>query len=200
MTDAYGSGAPGPPTDPPAQLTLPQKLAAGEPGWQERVDVVVIGSGIAGLTTALRARELGRVLVVTKDVLSAGSTRWAQGGIAAAIGPGDTPRTTSTTPWSPAPGCATRTLSGSLVTEGPAALRELIALGAPFDTTPRGELPLTREGGHHRDRIVHAGGDATGAEIQRALVAAVHRLRRSTSSSTRSCSTCCPGDRTVSPA
>jgi L-aspartate oxidase len=62
-----------------------------------------------------------------------------------------------------------------LVTEGPEAVRELIALGANFDLHPDGELSLTREGGHHRDRIAHAGGDATGAEIQRALIAAVAR-------------------------
>ena len=60
-----------------------------------------------------------------------------------------------------------------LVTEGPEAVRELIALGTNFDHTADGELSLTREGGHHRDRIAHAGGDATGAEIQRALIAAV---------------------------
>ena len=62
-----------------------------------------------------------------------------------------------------------------LVTEGPEAVRELIALGTNFDHSPDGELSLTREGGHHRDRIAHAGGDATGAEIQRALIAAVER-------------------------
>ena len=62
-----------------------------------------------------------------------------------------------------------------LVTEGPARVRELIALGADFDRDPDGSLMLTREGGHHRDRIVHAGGDATGAEVQRALLAAVRR-------------------------
>lgn len=68
------------------ELTLPQKLRAGEPGWQSETDVVVIGSGIAGLTTAVRASRIGRVTVVTKDVLSAGSTSWAMGGVAAAIG------------------------------------------------------------------------------------------------------------------
>ena len=86
---------------------------------------------------------------------------------------GTPPSSTSATPWSPAPAPATRTPCGSLVNEGPEAVRELIALGANFDHSPEGELSLTREGGHHRDRIAHAGGDATGAEIQRALVAAV---------------------------
>ena len=89
--------------------------------------------------------------------------------------PGTPRSSTSTTPWSPAPGPATATRCGSLVTEGPDAVHELIALGTEFDHDPDGELSLTREGGHHRDRIAHAGGDATGAEIQRALIAAVER-------------------------
>ncbi len=155
------------------QLTLPQKLSAGEPGWQVETDVVVIGSGIAGLTTALRASRLGSVTVVTKDVLSAGSTRWAMGGVAAAIGPGDSPQQHLDDTLVAGAGLCDEDAVRTLVTEGPAALRELIDLGAMFDTNPMGDLQLTREGGHHRDRIVHAGGDATGAEIQRALVAAV---------------------------
>ena len=72
--------------------SVPGRLSAGEPGWTTDADVVVVGSGIAGLTAALRLRhQVDKVLVVTKDVLSAGSTQWAQGGIAAALGPGDTP-------------------------------------------------------------------------------------------------------------
>ncbi|MGA8248488.1 MAG: FAD-dependent oxidoreductase, partial [Nocardioides sp.] len=68
------------------------RLVAPDPGWSVAADVVVIGSGIAGLTAALRLKDhVERVLVVTKDVLDAGSTQWAQGGIAAALGPGDTP-------------------------------------------------------------------------------------------------------------
>jgi L-aspartate oxidase len=59
--------------------SVPQRLAAPEPGWTDTVDVVVIGSGVAGLTAALKARELGSVLVVTKDVVASGSTQWAQG-------------------------------------------------------------------------------------------------------------------------
>src|ERR1043165_497570 len=77
---------------PDATRRLPGRLTAPAPGWTTRADVVVIGSGIAGLTAALRLRKhVGKVLLVTKDVLSAGSTQWAQGGIAAALGPGDTP-------------------------------------------------------------------------------------------------------------
>jgi L-aspartate oxidase len=154
---------------------VPQRLAAPPPGWTDTVDVVVVGSGIAGLTAALRARELGTVLVVTKDVIAAGSTRWAQGGIAAAVGPGDSPQDHLRDTLVAGVGLCDPAAVRALVTEGPQALQELIELGTRFDTSPGGDLSLTREGGHHRDRIAHAGGDATGAEIERALVAAVTR-------------------------
>ena len=155
--------------------SVPGRLAAGEPGWTTDADVVVVGSGIAGLTAALRLRhQVGKVLVVTKDVLSAGSTQWAQGGIAAALGPGDSPDQHELDTLVAGAGACDPDAVRVLVNEGPEAVRELIALGANFDHSPDGELSLTREGGHHRDRIAHAGGDATGAEIQRALVAAIH--------------------------
>jgi len=154
----------------PAQL-----LRAPAPGWSSYADVVVVGSGIAGLTAALRVRELGSVMVVTKDHLSAGSTRWAQGGIAAAIGPGDSPQQHLDDTMVAGAGLCDEAAVRTLVTEGPAALRELIELGTTFDTSDTGQLMLTREGGHHRDRIAHAGGDATGAEIQRSLVSAVQQ-------------------------
>ena len=153
---------------------VPQRLAAGDPGWTREADVVVVGSGIAGLTAALRLRgQVGRILVVTKDVLSAGSTQWAQGGIAAALGPEDTPREHEIDTLVAGAGACDAEAVRVLVNEGPEAVRELIALGANFDHSADGELSLTREGGHHRDRIAHANGDATGAEIQRALVAAI---------------------------
>ena len=71
-------------------MKIVPRLAASSPGWFAEADVVVVGSGIAGLTTAIRARNAGRrVILVTKDVVDAGSTRWAQGGIAAALSPED---------------------------------------------------------------------------------------------------------------
>ncbi|WBQ06112.1 L-aspartate oxidase [Kribbella sp. CA-293567] len=154
---------------------VPQRLAAPEPGWTDTVDVVVIGSGIAGLTAALRARELGSVLVVTKDVVASGSTQWAQGGIAAALSPEDSPEDHLHDTLVAGAGLSDPEAVRVLVTEGPEAVRDLIELGAVFDTGAGGDLSLTREGGHHRNRIAHAGGDATGAEIERALVAAVKR-------------------------
>jgi L-aspartate oxidase len=158
---------------------VPRLLRAPRPGWSTRADVVVVGSGIAGLTAALRVRAAladdgGRVLLVTKDHLSAGSTRWAQGGIAAALGPGDSPDQHLADTMAAGAGLCDEGAVRVLVDEGPDAVRELIGLGTRFDTAVDGDLALTREGGHRRDRIAHAGGDATGAEIQRALVTAVH--------------------------
>ncbi len=155
---------------------LPRRLTAPPPGWTRRADVVVVGSGVAGLTVALRHAELvpgSRVLVVTKDVLSAGSTRWAQGGIAAVLAPGDSAAEHLGDTLVAGVGLCDAQAVRVLVTEGPGALGRLMDVGARFDRGPDGELALTREGGHRRDRIVHAGGDATGAEVQRALVAAV---------------------------
>ena len=154
---------------------LPSRLAAPGAGWTTYADVVVIGSGIAGLTAALQVRSQtsASVMVVTKDDLSAGSTQWAQGGIAAALGPGDSPDQHLHDTLVAGAGLCEEEAVRVLVTEGPDAVHELIALGTRFDHTAAGELSLTREGGHLRDRIAHAGGDATGAEIQRALVAAV---------------------------
>lgn len=153
----------------------PPRLLAPEPGWTSRTDVVVVGSGIAGLSTALHLREAGgyRVLLVTKALLDDGSTRWAQGGIAAALDPADTPEEHLQDTLLAGVGLCDEAAVRVLVTEGPARVRELVGLGATFDTETTGALALAREGGHHRDRVAHAGGDATGAEVQRALVAAV---------------------------
>lgn len=157
--------------------SIPGRLSAPAPGWTTRADVVIVGSGIAGLTTALRLRKadngVHKILVVTKDVLAAGSTRWAQGGIAAALGPGDSPAEHQIDTLVAGAGACDAEAVRVLVTEGPEAVHELIALGTNFDLDADGVISLTREGGHHRDRIAHAGGDATGAEIQRALTAAV---------------------------
>ncbi len=158
------------------RLTLPHRLLAPPPGWTATYDVVIVGSGIAGLTTALRARRTtgGRVLLVTKTYLDAGSTRWAQGGIAAALGPDDSPEDHLRDTVVAGVGLCHEEAVRVLVSEGPQRVRELIQIGTKFDRTTGGDIALTREGGHHRDRIAHAGGDATGLEIERALIAALH--------------------------
>ncbi|MGW4625931.1 L-aspartate oxidase [Streptomyces rubiginosohelvolus] len=150
------------------------RLTAPAPGWAIDADVVVVGSGVAGLTAALRCAAAGLdTVVVTKARLDDGSTRWAQGGIAAALGEGDTPEQHLDDTLVAGAGLCDEEAVRTLVTEGPDAVRRLITTGAHFDTTDSGDIALTREGGHHRRRIAHAGGDATGAEISRALVEAV---------------------------
>ena len=150
------------------------KLLTGAPGWSTSADVIVIGSGVAGLTTALNLRSYGlSVLLVTKARIDAGSTKWAQGGIAAALGPGDTPDQHKKDTLAAGAGLCDIKAVDVLVSEGPEAVRKLIAQGAVFDKSETGEIALTREGGHLRNRILHAGGDATGAEVSRALLAAV---------------------------
>jgi L-aspartate oxidase len=161
------------PADLPA---LPRRLAAAEPGWTETTDVLVVGSGVAGLTAALHLRESGlHVTVVTKVNIDDGSTRWAQGGIAAVLDPLDTPEAHAFDTEIAGVGLCDPAAVRVMVEEGPARVRELMRMGAAFDRNPDGSLMLTREGGHRADRIVHAGGDATGAEVQRALHEAVRR-------------------------
>ncbi len=151
------------------------KLLAPTPGWRTSADVIVVGSGVAGLTTALQVRTFGlSVLIVTKAKVDEGSTKWAQGGIAAALGPGDTPDQHEKDTLVAGAGLCDVAAVQILVSEGPEAVRKLIARGAIFDKEASGEIALTREGGHLRNRIIHAGGDATGAEVSRALLAAVN--------------------------
>ena len=152
---------------------LPGRLAAEPPGWVRQVDIVVVGSGIAGLTAALECRQLGRVLVVTKDVLSAGSTPWAQGGIASVQDEADSVEAHVKDTLVAGAGLCIEEAVQVLVSEGPDEVAKLIDRGAEFDRDAAGDLALTREGGHRKNRIAHAGGDATGAEIERALVSAV---------------------------
>ncbi len=150
------------------------RLVTGPTSRRPGTDVVVVGSGIAGLTAALRLSALGlAVTVVTKTEVVSGSTRWAQGGIAAAMAPTDSPDAHFADTMAAGGGLCDPAAVRVLVDDGPRRLRGLADLGARFDLDPAGEIALTREGGHGADRIVHAGGDATGEEISRALSAAL---------------------------
>jgi len=140
-------------------------------------EVLVLGSGVAGLTAARTAAEAGlSVTVLTKGELAASATRYAQGGVAAALSPADSPALHFSDTLSAGGGLCDPEAVRVLVGEGPDRLRELMALGASFDRTGDGgtgaPLALAREGGHSLARVVHAGGDATGHEVERALVAA----------------------------
>ena len=145
-------------------------------------DVLVLGSGVAGLSAAVRLAGSGApsspslsLGVLTKGALSQSATRWAQGGVAAVLG-GDEDSTDLHLADTLAAGAglcdeeAVRILVG----EGPGRVHELIALGVEFDREATGRLALAREGGHSRPRVVHAGGAATGAEVERALVDATY--------------------------
>ncbi len=138
-------------------------------------DVIVVGSGIAGLTAALGLLPR-QVTVLTKTTLGGGSSsQWAQGGVAVAMAAGDSPRLHTTDTISAGAGLGQQAVIEILTHEGPERIRRLIELGAKFDRGADGSLLLGREGAHGRRRILHAGGDATGAEMVRALVAEVRR-------------------------
>ncbi|MCO1655932.1 L-aspartate oxidase [Pseudonocardia humida] len=143
-------------------------------GWEAAADLVVVGSGVAGLTAALDAAEAGlRVVVVTKDSADAGSTGWAQGGVAVVLGDvaGDSVAAHVEDTLAAGGGLCDPAAVRAILADGPAAVARLRARGARFDG-PDARPDRTREGGHSAFRVVHAGGDATGAEVERALVAA----------------------------
>lgn len=152
----------------------------GRIAWQQRADVVVIGTGVAGLAAALAAHRSGRRVVVLSKA-SETATFYAQGGIAVVI-----PRTDDSVEAHVADtlaagaGLCDPVAVTSIVADGFAAVSELVSAGARFDESVPGRWALTREGGHSLRRIIHAGGDATGAEVQRALdrAAAMLDIRR----------------------
>lgn len=136
-----------------------------------RSDVLVVGSGAAGLTAALGCAPL-RVTVLTKTTLISGSSAWAQGGVAAAVGKDDTPALHAADTLAAGAGLCDPRAVGLLTGEGPERVKALLDLGARFDRNAAGQLSLGREAAHSRRRILHAK-DATGSEIVRALGEAV---------------------------
>ena len=135
-----------------------------------RTRVLVVGTGVAGLHTAWRAAEGGEVLVLTKRSLVDSATAYAQGGIAAALGAGDSPGLHREDTLAAGAALCDAEAVQVLVEEGPARVRELHAAGASFDLTDAGAFKLGREAAHSRRRIVHAQGDQTGAEVARTLI------------------------------
>jgi L-aspartate oxidase len=144
---------------------LPQRFA----------DVLVIGSGGAGLRAAIEAARHADVLLVTKDELKESNTDRAQGGVAAVFGPEDSVERHVQDTLRVGCGLCEEDAVRAIVEDGPARIRELDGWGAEFDR--RGdELSLTREGGHSTRRVVHAHGDATGAEVERSLIETVRAV------------------------
>ncbi|GIP07721.1 L-aspartate oxidase [Paenibacillus lautus] len=138
-------------------------------------DVIVIGSGIAGLYTAIMASATQNVLLITKKSLLESNTRYAQGGIAAVTAEDDSPAYHRQDTLLAGAGLCSSAAVDVLVNEGPVGVQELIRLGTTFDVE-NGELALTKEGAHSHRRILHANGDATGYEIVRALSIQVEML------------------------
>jgi L-aspartate oxidase len=133
-------------------------------------DFLIVGAGIAGLRAAIGLSAVGRVLVVTKEALGESNTHYAQGGIAVAMSGDEDVALHLEDTVSAGDGLVNREAARVLVEEGPLRVKELLAWGTGFDRE-NGKLMLTREGAHSRNRILHANGDATGAEIGRSLLA-----------------------------
>ena len=142
-------------------------------------DFLIVGAGIAGLRAAIELSEAGRVLVVTKEALGESNTNYAQGGIAVALGGGEDVALHLEDTVNAGDGLVDREAARVLVEEGPQRVEELLRWGTGFDRE-HGKLMLTREGAHSRNRILHANGDATGAEIGRSLLAHAREHRNIT--------------------
>ncbi len=139
-------------------------------------DFVIVGSGIAGLYTAILAKEHGSVLIVTKGSIEDCNTRYAQGGIAAAIGKNDSPLLHFKDTIAAGAGLCNEEAVHILSDEAPDRIAELVRLGVPFDTL-YGEIALTREAAHSVSRVAHAGGDATGQHVEVTLSSRVRSLK-----------------------
>ena len=150
--------------------TVVARIGVARPTGRRVADVVVVGSGAAGMVAALTAAEAGRrVELLTKTSLGEGSSRWAQGGIAAAVDPADSPADHAQDTIVAGAGFCDEAVVDALTAAAGATVERLASWGVRFDATG-GRFTLGREGGHRRARIVHAGGDATGAELVRALL------------------------------
>ncbi len=141
------------------------------------VDVLIIGGGLAGLRAALEVDPGLSVLVVTKDEWRESNSQYAQGGIAGVIGPSDTFEEHIEDTLIAGGELCDREVVETVVREGPERIRELIDWGTNFDSSDNGDLLLGREGGHGQNRILHAMGDATGAEIMRAVIGRARQAR-----------------------
>ncbi|MCL4741400.1 MAG: L-aspartate oxidase [Phycisphaerales bacterium] len=139
-------------------------------------DTLVVGAGVAGLRAAEAAARGGEVIVLSKSDLRQSNTAWAQGGVAAALAPGDSAESHAADTLTAGAGLCDEPAVRLLCEQGPERLRETLSWGLRLDRDATGELDAGREGGHSASRVFHAGGDATGAELSRCMAERVRAL------------------------
>lgn len=155
-------------------MTMGAELAHGPLSWHDSTGVIVVGSGAAGLMAAVELAAAGvDTMVLSRGEITDSSTDWAQGGLAAVWSDQDSPELHVSDTLTAGAGLCAEESVRILVDEAPAALRRLIELGAIFDKDQAGDIDLHLEGGHHARRILHAGGDQSGHEVERTLVQCV---------------------------
>lgn len=174
---------PGRPSHSGAPAREPAGATRERTGEQSRPHVIVVGAGIAGLVTALALSEADTaagpfVTILCKGHLGSGSTAWAQGGIAAAVTPGDSPAAHAADTRTAGAGLSDPAAVQVLCEGGPEAIAVLERYGVVFDRAPGGQRALGREGAHSTSRILHTGGDGTGAAIAAALIARLRERAR----------------------
>ncbi|QDP98011.1 L-aspartate oxidase [Microlunatus elymi] len=166
-----------PPAD--SRPLIPTVLPTSPVSRRDETDVIIIGSGAAGMSAALPLLDSGRrVTMITKGRPGDGSTAWAQGGLAAVLAPTDSLRSHLEDTLTAGAGLCDAETVAELVAAAPGTIERLTALGARFDLDDHGRYALGLEGGHHARRIVHAGGDASGAEVARTLATRVLSLSK----------------------
>lgn len=138
-------------------------------------DIVIVGAGLAGLFTALRLAPLPVTVVAAAPLGEGASSVWAQGGIAAAVGEGDTPEQHAADTVAAGGGIVDRRVAETVAEEAPARIADLLRYGVPFDRDLAGHYVLSREAAHSRARVVRVSGDRAGAAIMQSLIAAVRR-------------------------
>ncbi len=148
-----------------------------QPDELRTAEVLVVGGGVAGLTAALHARGRDVLLVSKSPFAEGGSSVYAQGGVAAALAAEDSPADHAADTVAAGAGLCDEDVVAAVTADGPRRIGELLVLGARFDRREDGRLALGREGAHRRDRVAHASGDATGAELVRAIAAGVSGSR-----------------------